>query len=199
MKRNDHWKWLIALPLAGVVFASYTLVEFVSRITLPNIVDDISVAPISTAARSNPDSVPLHSNTLVSVPRSASPATGVPGSIRRAATNEETVAAPGPEDMTREAIRQATLDQDPARRASAIQTLASANNAEARLALSESLRDEQSTNRYLTLDSIRTMAWNTGDPDGTLRTLVSSATHDPDPDVADHARSILDEFTSLTQ
>lgn len=195
------------VPVTGLLVSTYTVVDFLSDVSLPtglaDHVDPVPRIPIATspselvsAASVNPSPLPMATAATAasnSRPVARAPETARPDNFRPAVTHQETPEREAAHQLF-EITQQATYGPEADARAKAIQQLSSATDPEAVLALSASLRDRVSANRFLGVESLRLMAWNTGDPDGSIRILLQSAAQDSNNDVAQRARSALDEL-----
>ncbi len=193
-----HLKWFLAIPVIALMMGAYTIADFIGNVSLPDApVNHVEAAPQPIPVE--PARVASEKPPAIAVPPQLAVSTPAPTLVR---TNARVTTAPHDSLPTREVAvldhtvaRRAANDPDPNSRAQAIQQLAAARGPDAAFALSETLRDEVPSNRYLGIESLRLMAWNTGDPDGSIRTLLRSATGDADAGVAEHARNALEELT----
>lgn len=196
-----HLKWLLAMPAVGLMVGVYTVVDFIGGVSLP-VAPENSVGMALQPAPIAPTPIPVPISSVTqsnfSVPSPASRDASSPSAVRThahaAAGDREPMPGRDTAPLDRGVARQAAYDPDPNSRAQAIQQLATARGADAVYALGETLRDDLSSNRFLGIESLRLMAWNTGDPDGSIRMLLRSAAQDPDANVAQHARGALDEL-----
>jgi len=105
-----------------------------------------------------------------------------------------------PEDAQR--IQQLNADAirnaDPEQRAAAIQQLGGASSHDSIYALGQAAAlDEELSNRYLAIASLRLVAANNGDRDGSVRTLLRVAMHDSDTNLARRASETFHEVEEI--
>jgi hypothetical protein len=103
----------------------------------------------------------------------------------------------GSESASADLARRSTSASDPQERATALAALTLARDNETLEALAEASRhDAVSGNRAIAVESLRQLAANGGDMDGSIRARLKAAMDDPDSTVAQHAREAFQEVTT---
>jgi len=219
-------KFALLLPVIGLAFGVYTFVQFVADIrhmssgpasapmgatlmqaaanfassvppddrALPENTSPLSVTPLPMASVAPPVPAPMQAP----APAKASASTYSRTSSVATTRNLESDARSTALAQRDAATRDAASSNDANVRRDAIQQLAQYHTSENIYSLSQTLHDADTQNRYLSVESLRLMGMNTGDPDGSIRTLLQNAAQDTDPNVASHARDAIAELAEST-
>jgi|GEM_PF-4243743 len=192
MVKLASYKWLVVVPVAGIALAMYGVTammwDFSHSFAVPK--PFAAERPtVNPTAQLDP-----------SAPREKSLAYVVGDSRTHAPTQIAKVdkQPPSTDDNKAEDFRdlkqQAIDPADRRRRYYAIQQLGS-TDLDAIATLAQTLKDPAFENRHASVDSLSRIATGSGDPEGSIRTLLLNATGDSNSALARHASAALQELS----
>jgi hypothetical protein len=219
-------KFALLLPGVALAFGVYTFVQFVADVAhmsggpatpagaaltqaAVNFANSIPPDAPAPPANINPSGIaplPVANVVAAAPPQLQAPAAAKASGSMYARTNTTATVRSLENDARAAALtqrnaatRDAASSNDANVRRAAIQQLAQYHTPENINSLSQTLHDTDRQNRFLSVESLRLMGMNAGDPDGSIRTLLRNAIYDPDPTVAERARDALAELAESSQ